>query len=387
MPDERSSPSSRRDQTGSASYQSRYLKTARPLNQQPEPPADPDPPQRSGMSRREAIVAGTVVAGGIVAGATWLATRGGDEVPQVPASPTSGPVASPTAPEVALEPTATPTLVPTSPAQVPAREVLVETSVADIAGFIGRREVSARALVEAAEQRISLNDSLYGAVIELNPDAGEIARQLDDELARGVYRGPFHGVPVMLKDIFATGDNMHTTSGALALADNTVVEDAAVVKRLRDAGAVILGKTNMTEWSNVRSGGQTAGWSDRGGQTRNPYDPDDVAVGLQLRLGGGGGAQLRAGGARLGDERLDHLPGGGVRRGRHEADGRSGQPHRRDAGGADARLPRPDRADGRGCRRDDERAGRPRPGGSVLRGVRLDLAGDDGGRLAGAGIR
>src|SRR5690606_33445999 len=115
-------------------------------------------------------------------------------------------------------------------------------------------------------------DELYGAVIEMNPDAMEIARQLDAELDQGRYRGPLHGVPVLLKDIVATADNMRTTAGALALEQNTVVEDATIARLLRDAGAVILGKTNLTEWSNVRSGGQTAGWSDRGGQTRNPYN-------------------------------------------------------------------------------------------------------------------
>jgi len=163
-------------------------------------------------------------------------------------------------------------VVPTATVQRDANELLIETTVADLAAAISRREVSVAAVVEAAERRVARYDELYGAVIEMNPDAMEIARQLDAELDQGRYRGPLHGVPVLLKDIVATADNMRTTAGALALEQNTVVEDATIARLLRDAGAVILGKTNLTEWSNVRSGGQTAGWSDRGGQTRNPYN-------------------------------------------------------------------------------------------------------------------
>ncbi len=181
-------------------------------------------------------------------------------------SSTATPTVSPTTPPEA--PPATPTFQP-DPAQA-----LVETSVADMQGFIARGEVTVTALVEAAEARVAQYDELYGAMIEMNPDARQIARDLDDELARGQSRGPLHGMPIVLKDIIATGDRMRTTSGALALAETPVVEDARIVQRLRDAGAVILGKTNMTEWSNVRANGQVTGWSDRGGYARNPYDPE-----------------------------------------------------------------------------------------------------------------
>ena len=113
-----------------------------------------------------------------------------------------------------------------------------------------------------------------GAVIELNPDAMEIAKTRDRELANGQHRGPLHGIPVLVKDLFATADAMATTAGSLALLDNAVTRDAFVILRLREAGAIILGKTNLTEWSNFQGSVQTSGWSTRGGQTRNPYQLD-----------------------------------------------------------------------------------------------------------------
>lgn len=112
------------------------------------------------------------------------------------------------------------------------------------------------------------------SVIELNPDALKIARALDAERKAGRSRGPLHGLPVLLKDNIATGDSMCTTGGSLALADVKAVRDAHLVRRLRDAGAVILGKTNLSEWANIRSTRSTSGWSGRGGLTRNPYALD-----------------------------------------------------------------------------------------------------------------
>ena len=150
---------------------------------------------------------------------------------------------------------------------------LAEAGIAELRGWIDQGEVTSSGLVEAAMRRVERLDPFFGAVIETNPDAAAIARRRDAELAAGKASGALHGIPILLKDVIATGDRMRTTSGALALAKNAIVEDATIVKRLREAGAVILGKTNMTEWSNIRAPGQTAGWSDRGGQTRNPYDP------------------------------------------------------------------------------------------------------------------
>ncbi len=109
------------------------------------------------------------------------------------------------------------------------------------------------------------------AVISVNPDAIKIAAGLDRERTAGSVRGPLHGIPVLLKDNINTQDNMPTTAGALALADNFVGKDAFVVERLRAAGAIILGKANLSEWANFRSTNSMSGWSSTGGQTRNPY--------------------------------------------------------------------------------------------------------------------
>ena len=109
------------------------------------------------------------------------------------------------------------------------------------------------------------------AIIELNPDAIRIAATMDDELKSGKWRGPMHGIPVLIKDNIDTADKMLTTAGSLALFDNRVTVDAMIVQKLREAGAVILGKTNLSEWANFRSTRSSSGWSSRGGQTKNPY--------------------------------------------------------------------------------------------------------------------
>lgn len=113
-----------------------------------------------------------------------------------------------------------------------------------------------------------------GAVIETNPDALAIALERDRERKAGKLRGPLHGIPVLLKDNIASGDKMSTTAGSLALDGVRARRDAHLVERLRRAGAVILGKTNLSEWANMRSTRSTSGWSARGGQTRNPYALD-----------------------------------------------------------------------------------------------------------------
>ena len=109
-------------------------------------------------------------------------------------------------------------------------------------------------------------------MIEVNPDAAKLAEGLDKERKAGTVRGPLHGIPVVLKDNIDTADRMKTTAGSLALFNEpTPARDAFLVQRLREAGAVILGKTNLSEWANFRSTTATSGWSGRGGQTRNPY--------------------------------------------------------------------------------------------------------------------
>ncbi len=153
-------------------------------------------------------------------------------------------------------------------------DIIVETSVADMRQALDKQEFSIEHVVEASLARIEALDQqgpTLNAMIELNPDAMDIAAQLDEELRAGQIRGPLHGIPVVLKDVFATADGMLTTSGSLAMEDNLPIADAFIVQRMRDAGMVILGKGNMTEWSNFRGNGMPNGWSSRGGLTVNPY--------------------------------------------------------------------------------------------------------------------
>lgn len=109
------------------------------------------------------------------------------------------------------------------------------------------------------------------SVIEINPEAAAIAERLDDERKAGRVRGPLHGIPIMIKDNIDTADRMTTTAGSLALLGSHRTRDSFVARKLRESGAVLLGKTNMSEWANFRSGKSTSGWSARGGQTKNPY--------------------------------------------------------------------------------------------------------------------
>jgi amidase len=150
-----------------------------------------------------------------------------------------------------------------------------EASIADLHDQLQRGEVSAVELVEWYSDRIaSIDDAgpTLNAIIELNPDARGIAQSLDREWQSSGPRGPLHGIPVVLKANIDTADQMYTSAGSLALADHVPPEDAFIVKRLRDAGAVILGKANLSEWANFRSTRSSSGWSSVGGQTRNPYD-------------------------------------------------------------------------------------------------------------------
>lgn len=133
---------------------------------------------------------------------------------------------------------------------------------------------TARALVEHCLGRIEYLDKDVNAIIERNPDAMSIAEALDAERQRGSTRGPLHGIPVLIKDNIDTGDRMATTAGSRALEGSRSGADAVVVARLRKAGMVVLGKTNLSEWANYRSARSSSGWSSRGGQTRNPYALD-----------------------------------------------------------------------------------------------------------------
>ena len=123
------------------------------------------------------------------------------------------------------------------------------------------------------------------SIIEINPDAVTIAIAMDKELKAGKSRGPLHGIPVLIKDNIDTADKMQTTAGSLAMAGNIASKDAFVVKKLREAGAIIIGKTNLSEWANFRSTQSCSGWSSRGGQTKNPYILDHNPCGSSAGSG------------------------------------------------------------------------------------------------------
>jgi amidase len=156
-------------------------------------------------------------------------------------------------------------------------------------------KLSSKSLVQQYLARIAAIDKAgpaIHAVIELNPDALQIAEAMDRERKAGKVRGPLHGIPVLIKDNIATADKMSTTAGSLALAGVRASRDAFVAERLRAAGAVILGKTNLSEWANMRSTHSVSGWSGRGGQTRNPYALDRNTSGSSSGSGAAMAASL-----------------------------------------------------------------------------------------------
>lgn len=147
-------------------------------------------------------------------------------------------------------------------------------SVHDLSARMARNELSSVELVKHLQARIASLDEqgpTLNAVIELNPEAIDIAAALDNERTQGKSRGPLHGIPVLIKDNFDTADKMQTTAGSPAMIGDPAAADAFVVKQLRDAGAVIIGKTNMSEWAYVRQMDLPNGWSGRGGQGKNPH--------------------------------------------------------------------------------------------------------------------
>ena len=150
-----------------------------------------------------------------------------------------------------------------------------EANIAGLHDQMQRGELRAEELAAWYLERIETIDrggAGLNSIIEVNPDALDIARALDEEWQRSGPRGPLHGIPVVLKANIDTADSMSTHAGSLALASHRPSRDAFVVSRLRDAGAVILGKANLSEWANFRSSYSSSGWSSVGGQTRNPYD-------------------------------------------------------------------------------------------------------------------
>ncbi len=153
---------------------------------------------------------------------------------------------------------------------------------------------SARSVTEAYLAQIAEVDRRINSIIEINPDALSIADQLDQERKGGKIRGALHGIPILIKDNIDTADKMQTTAGSLALAGTRASRDAFIVEKLRQAGAVILGKTNLSEWANFRSSKSTSGWSGRGGLTRNPYALDRNTSGSSAGSGAATAANLCA---------------------------------------------------------------------------------------------
>jgi amidase len=181
--------------------------------------------------------------------------------------------------------------------QLTARFDLEEVTAAALQQRMETGQESARSIAEKYLARIEAIDRSGPAlhsVIEVNPDALTIADRLDTERKAGRIRGPLHGIPVLIKDNIATADRMMTTAGSLALAGAVPPKDAFIVARLRDAGAVILGKTNLSEWANFRSTHSTSGWSGRGGLARNPYALDRNTSGSSSGSGAAIAANLAA---------------------------------------------------------------------------------------------
>lgn len=180
---------------------------------------------------------------------------------------------------------------------------LEEVTIAELQAGMASGRWTARSITQAYLERIAQLDrtgpSLH-AVIETNPDALRIAEELDRERAAGRVRGPLHGIPILLKDNIDTHDRMTTTAGSLALEGSIPPRDATVAAKLREAGAILLGKANLSEWANFRSDNSTSGWSGRGGQCKNPYALDRNPCGSSSGSGVGPSANLCA--AAIGTE-------------------------------------------------------------------------------------
>lgn len=178
-----------------------------------------------------------------------------------------------------------------------AGNMLDELTVPELQGKVKTGELTYAAITRTYLERIQKIDKSgpgLNAVIEINPDALAIAEQMDRERLEGKLRGPLHGIPVLIKDNINSNDKMQTTAGSLALEGNIAREDAHILKNIREAGMVLLGKTNLSEWANFRSTRSSSGWSSRGGQTRNPYVLDHSPCGSSSGSGAAVSANLCA---------------------------------------------------------------------------------------------
>ena len=179
-------------------------------------------------------------------------------------------------------------------AEVPPFE-LDELAISDLQEGMKSGKYTARSIVEKYLERIKAidrNGPAVNSVIEINPDALKIAEALDKERRENKVRGLLHGIPVMIKDNIDTADKMMTTAGSLALKGSIPAQDSFVAQKLREAGAIIIAKTNLSEWANFRSTNSTSGWSGRGGQTNNPYALDRNPCGSSSGSGAAVSANL-----------------------------------------------------------------------------------------------
>src|SRR5262249_44821306 len=177
----------------------------------------------------------------------------------------------------------------------PGPDTFNEATIAQLQAAMAARRTNAVELTNFYLNRIGAIDEKgpgLNSVIEINPDALAIAQAADAMRRSGVVRGPLHGIPVLLKDNIDTGDKMQTTAGSFALAGQPAVRDSTVAAKLRAAGAVILGKTNLSEWANFRSTHSSSGWSGRGGQCHNPYAIDRNPCGSSSGSGAAVAANL-----------------------------------------------------------------------------------------------
>jgi amidase len=165
---------------------------------------------------------------------------------------------------------------------------LDEETISSLQNKLTSGKYTSQQLVELYLKRIETidkNGSNLNSIIEINPDAVSIAKEMDKERSEGKTKGSLHGIPVVIKDNIDTADKMQTTAGSLAMVGNIASTDAFVVKKLREAGAIIIGKTNLSEWANFRSTQSCSGWSSRGGQTKNPYFLDHNPCGSSAGSG------------------------------------------------------------------------------------------------------
>jgi amidase len=268
----------------------------------PSPPSEPAPGDHA-IARRELFRGGATLMAGVALGAcgTREEPRPAPAAAAAAAAPPSASKQSENAKTMAeLEKKVQAAAAVTE--SLPAPE-LAELTFADLQNRMTAGTDTARSLVGKYRQRIeAMNEKgpMLRAVLELNPEAEAIADQLDAERKAGKVRGPLHGIPILVKDNVDTGDKMTTTAGSLALEGSHAEKDAFVVGRLRAAGAIILGKTNLSEWANFRGKSSISGWSGRGGQCRNPYALDRSPSGSSSGSGAAAAASLCA--AAIGSE-------------------------------------------------------------------------------------